>query len=85
MLLAMFRSVSGIPMAVSFSASSRLADEAAFMGCASYGGRGLDEDHGRIDNGSLARRATGLALAHGVSRQWKGYWQRAVSPREHRS
>jgi transposase-like protein len=34
------------------------------------------EDHRRLDNGALANRALGLALGHGVSRQWKGYWQR---------
>lgn len=35
------------------------------------------EDHRRLDNGALAYRALGLALGHSVSRQWKGYWQRA--------
>lgn len=35
------------------------------------------EDHRREDNGSNARRALGLALAHPVSRAWKGYWQRS--------
>lgn len=35
------------------------------------------EDHRRLDNGSLTKRALGLALSHSVSRQWKGYWQRA--------
>lgn len=35
------------------------------------------EDHRREDNGKLCHRALGLALAHPVSRQWKGYWQRA--------
>jgi hypothetical protein len=34
------------------------------------------EDHRRLDNGTLAQRALGLALRHPVSRQWKGYWQR---------
>jgi transposase-like protein len=34
------------------------------------------EDHRRGDNGALAMRALGLGLAHGVSRDWKGYWQR---------
>ena len=34
------------------------------------------EDHRRLDNGRLANRALGLALAHPVSRQWAGYWQR---------
>lgn len=36
------------------------------------------EDHRRTANGALAHRALGLALAHPVSREWKGYWQRAV-------
>ena len=35
------------------------------------------EDHRRKDNGQLCHRALGLALAHPVSRNWKGYWQRA--------
>lgn len=35
------------------------------------------EDHRRLDNGALAHRALGLALTHPVSRNWKGYWQRA--------
>lgn len=34
------------------------------------------EDHRRLSNGALCHRAIGLALAHPVSRQWKGYWQR---------
>jgi transposase-like protein len=34
------------------------------------------EDHRRIDNGGLCHRALGLAMAHPVSRMWKGYWQR---------
>ncbi len=34
------------------------------------------EDHRRLDNGTLARRALRLALLHPVSRDWKGYWQR---------
>lgn len=34
------------------------------------------EDHRRLDNGSLTRRVLGLALAHPISREWKGYWQR---------
>lgn len=34
------------------------------------------EDHRRLDNGALCHRALGLALAHPVSRDWKGYWQR---------
>lgn len=35
------------------------------------------EDHRGLDNGALARRALQLAMAHPVSREWKGYWQRA--------
>lgn len=35
------------------------------------------EDHRRDDNGKLCHQALGLALAHPVSRTWKGYWQRA--------
>jgi transposase-like protein len=34
------------------------------------------EDHRRIDNGMLARNVATLAMAHPVSRDWKGYWQR---------
>lgn len=33
------------------------------------------EDHRRLDNGALANRVVGLAMAHPVSRNWKGYWQ----------
>jgi len=36
------------------------------------------EDHRRDDNGTLASRVLGLAMVHPVSRNWKGYWQRAV-------
>jgi transposase-like protein len=35
------------------------------------------ENHSREDNGALVHRALGLALSHDVSRNWKGYWQRA--------
>jgi transposase-like protein len=34
------------------------------------------EDNRRISNGDQFLAATGAALAHPVSRQWKGYWQR---------
>ena len=34
------------------------------------------EDGRRMPNGALHQAATGAALAHPVSRQWKGYWQR---------
>jgi transposase-like protein len=36
------------------------------------------EDNRRLDNGALSNRALGLALKHPISRQWKGYWQRAA-------
>lgn len=36
------------------------------------------EDHRREDNGKLFGRALGLALAHPISKEWKGYWQRKV-------
>lgn len=35
------------------------------------------EDHRRLDNGALAKRVLSLAMAHPVSREWKGYWQRS--------
>jgi hypothetical protein len=34
------------------------------------------EDHRRMSNGELVHHALGLSLAHPVSRQWKGYWQK---------
>lgn len=34
------------------------------------------EDNRRISNGEQFLLATSSALAHPVSRQWKGYWQR---------
>jgi transposase-like protein len=34
------------------------------------------EDHRMQDNGAVTHKAIGLAMAHPVSRQWKGYWQR---------
>lgn len=36
------------------------------------------EDHRRVSNGEQFLIATNAALAHPVSRQWKGYWQRTV-------
>ena len=36
------------------------------------------EDHRRVSNGEQFLIATSAALAHPVSRQWKGYWQRAA-------
>ena len=35
------------------------------------------EDNRRMSNGDQYRTVTRLALKHPVSRQWKGYWQRA--------
>jgi hypothetical protein len=34
------------------------------------------EDHRRISNGEQFLIVSNAALAHPVSRQWKGYWQR---------
>ena len=34
------------------------------------------EDHRRLDNGALAHRALGLALAHAPSKFFAGYWHR---------
>ena len=34
------------------------------------------EDNRRVSNGSQAAMVAGAGLASGVSRQWKGYWQR---------
>ncbi len=34
------------------------------------------EDGRRLPNGALHQAATAAALAHPVSRVWKGYWQR---------
>jgi transposase-like protein len=39
---------------------------------------GWREDHRRISNGEQYLSVTRAALAHPVSRQWKGYWQRAA-------
>jgi transposase-like protein len=36
------------------------------------------EDNRRLSNGELAGRLAGLAMAHPVSRNWKGYWQRSA-------
>jgi len=35
------------------------------------------EGNRRTDNGKLTSKALGLAMAHPVSRTWKGYWQRS--------
>lgn len=35
------------------------------------------EDHRRKPNGTLYQLVAAAALAHSVSREWKGYWQRA--------
>ncbi len=37
------------------------------------------EDRRRVSNGEQWLMATGASLAHPVSRQWKGYWQRATA------
>jgi transposase-like protein len=37
------------------------------------------EDNRRIPNGTLYLLAAGAALGHPVSREWKGYWQRATT------
>jgi transposase-like protein len=37
------------------------------------------EDRRRISNGEQFLAATAAALGHPVSRQWKGYWQRAAA------
>ena len=37
------------------------------------------EDRRRISNGQQFLAATAAALGHPVSRQWKGYWQRAAA------
>ena len=34
------------------------------------------EDHRRMPNGELVHAVLALAMAHPVSRAWKGYWQR---------
>lgn len=36
------------------------------------------EDHRRVDNGSITRKALRLALAHPQSREWSGRWQKAA-------
>jgi transposase-like protein len=36
------------------------------------------EDHRRLSNAALAHRVVGLPMAHPVSRNWCGYWQRAA-------
>lgn len=37
------------------------------------------EDNRRVSNGEQFLMAAGAALAHPVSRQWKGYWQRKAA------
>ena len=34
------------------------------------------EDHRELSNGVMTGKAISLAMAHPISRQWKGYWQR---------
>lgn len=36
------------------------------------------EDNRELDNGAMAKRVIGLAMGLSVSRNWKGYWQRAA-------
>jgi hypothetical protein len=36
------------------------------------------EDNRRVSNGEQFLLATSAAVAHPVSRQWKGYWQRGA-------
>jgi transposase-like protein len=36
------------------------------------------EDHRRVANGDQFRTVAGLAMKHGVSRVWEGYWQRSA-------
>ena len=40
------------------------------------------EDHRRLSNGDQYLTVVGAALAHPVSREWKGYWQRNSAPVE---
>jgi hypothetical protein len=35
------------------------------------------EDQREMDNDAIAKRITSLAMAHPVSRNWKGYWQKS--------
>ena len=37
------------------------------------------EDHRRVSNGEQYLRIMSAALAHPVSREWKGYWQRSAA------
>ena len=37
------------------------------------------EDHRREANGAQFERVIGAAMAHSVSREWKGYWQRKAA------
>jgi transposase-like protein len=37
------------------------------------------EDHRREPNGTQYQRVVSAALAHSVSREWKGYWQRGAA------
>lgn len=37
-------------------------------------------DRRRVDNGTLLAEMTEMALAHPVSREWKGYWRRRPRP-----
>jgi len=67
-----FQRVSGLPTSsvhVCFRAFSRQ------LGCVSHAWR---EDHRRVSNGEQYLMIASAALAHPVSRQWKGYWRRSI-------
>ena len=68
LFLTLPRMVTGQHRGVSPRYLSQYAREAAWK-----------EDLRRMDNGALACRSLGLGLAHGVSRAWKGYWQRVCA------
>jgi hypothetical protein len=40
---------------------------------------GWREDRRRVSSGEQLLAATAASLGHGVSCQWKGYWQRATA------
>ena len=58
--------------------SGRITIAGPYLG--SYAGEmAWREDHRRVSNGELYLLATNATLRHPVSRQWKGYWQRAAA------
>jgi transposase-like protein len=69
-------------MAESFFSRLRRAEQGThhrIAGCYLHlyaGEMGWREDNRRVSNGEQFLAATGAALGHPVSRQWKGYWQR---------